>query len=235
MERFKTLKDHVYEYIEEQIMKGTLLPGERINENTICEELGISRTPVREALIQLTAEGVLETKARKGFVIKAVQEKEVIELYAVIGILDGFAAQLACPALTEKDFADLDFYVEAMDLAIKTGNFEMYRKQQALFHQFYIDRCGNSVLITALSRVKSKLFQNLIRMTRKAKCVRFSMPQIRITGRLSSCFAPTTRRVCFVSFRKCIGRRFTRHMTSSYSVAPRGFTPKYKTTIQTLS
>ena len=159
MERFKTLKDHVYEYIEEQIMKGTLLPGERINENTICEELGISRTPVREALIQLTAEGVLETKARKGFVIKAVQEKEVIELYAVIGILDGFAAQLACSALTEKDFADLDFYVEAMDLAIKTGNFEMYRKQQALFHQFYIDRCGNSVLITALSRVKSKLFQ----------------------------------------------------------------------------
>ena len=75
MERFKTLKDHVYEYIEEQIMKGTLLPGERINENTICEELGISRTPVREALIQLTAEGVLETKARKGFVIKSVQEK----------------------------------------------------------------------------------------------------------------------------------------------------------------
>ena len=52
MERFKTLKDHVYEYIEEQIMKGTLLPGERINENTICEELGISRTPVREAGVQ---------------------------------------------------------------------------------------------------------------------------------------------------------------------------------------
>ena len=45
------------------------------------------------------------------------------------------------------------------DAEIKTGNFEMYRKQQALFHQFYIDRCGNSVLITALSRVKSKLFQ----------------------------------------------------------------------------
>ena len=55
MERFKSLKDHVYEYIEEQIIKGTLLPGERINENTICEELDISRTPVREALIQLTA------------------------------------------------------------------------------------------------------------------------------------------------------------------------------------
>ena len=158
MERFKSLKDHVYEYIEEQIIKGTLLPGERINENTICEELDISRTPVREALIQLTAEGILESKARKGFIIKAVQEKEVVEYYAVIGVLDGFAAQLACPLLTEKDFADLDFYVDAMDLAIKNENFEMYRKQQ-LFHQIYIDLCGNNALINTLSKVKSKLFQ----------------------------------------------------------------------------
>lgn len=159
MERFKTLKDHVYEYIEEEILKGSLLPGERINENAICEQLDISRTPVREALIQLTAEGVLESKARKGFVIKTVQEKEVAELYAVIGVLDGFAAKLACPFLTEKDFADLGFYVDAMDLAIKNGNFEMYRKQQTLFHQLYIDCCGNNSLIDTLARVKSKLFQ----------------------------------------------------------------------------
>lgn len=159
MERFKTLKDHVYEYIEEEILKGSLLPGERINENAICEQLDISRTPVREALIQLTAEGVLESKARKGFVIKTVQEKEVAELYAVIGVLDGFAAKLACSTLSEKDFADLDFYVDAMDLAIKNGNFEMYRKQQTLFHQLYIDCCGNNSLIDTLARVKSKLFQ----------------------------------------------------------------------------
>ena len=56
MERFKTLKDHVYEYIAEQIRAGSLLPDQRINENVICEELNISRTPVREALIQLSAE-----------------------------------------------------------------------------------------------------------------------------------------------------------------------------------
>lgn len=159
MERFKTLKDHVYEYIEDEILKGSLLPGERINENAICEQLEISRTPVREALIQLTAEGVLESKARKGFVIKTVQEKEVAELYAVIGVLDGFAAQLACPLLTEKDFDDLDFYADTMDLAINNGNLEMYRKQQTLFHQYYIERCGNNSLIDTLARVKSKLFQ----------------------------------------------------------------------------
>ena len=79
MEKFKTLKDHVYEYIADQIRDGSLLPEQRVNENVICESLNISRTPVREALIQLTAEGVLENRARKGFVIKSISEKDVGE------------------------------------------------------------------------------------------------------------------------------------------------------------
>ncbi len=53
MHRFKTLKDHVYDYIAEQILLGKLQPEEKINENAVCKELSISRTPVREALIQL--------------------------------------------------------------------------------------------------------------------------------------------------------------------------------------
>lgn len=90
MERFKTLKDHVYEYIAEQIRAGSLLPDQRINENVICEELNISRTPVREALIQLSAEGILENKARRGFIIRSMSEQDVRELYTVIGVLDGY-------------------------------------------------------------------------------------------------------------------------------------------------
>ena len=69
MKRLKTLKDHVYDHIADQIRIGELRPEKKINENIICQELGISRTPVREALIQLAAEGVLNNTARKGFVI----------------------------------------------------------------------------------------------------------------------------------------------------------------------
>ncbi len=159
MERFKTLKDHVYEYIAEQIRAGNLLPDQRINENVICEELNISRTPVREALIQLSAEGILENKARRGFIIRSMTEQDVRELYTVIGVLDGYAAQLACDALTEQDFADLSFYIETMDLAIKAGNFEMYHKQQVIFHQLYIDKCGNSALIDTIAKSKNKLLK----------------------------------------------------------------------------
>ncbi|MCI8647581.1 MAG: GntR family transcriptional regulator [Firmicutes bacterium] len=156
MYKFMTLKDHVYQYIAQQISKGELVPGEKINENEICRELNISRTPVREALIQLASEGVLENLPRKGFVIKQMEEAEARQLYQVIGALDGLAAQLACPALTGKHLKDMAFYIDSMELAINSGNYEMYYKQQENFHDIYISECGNDVLINALSQLKNK-------------------------------------------------------------------------------
>lgn len=73
MERFKTLKDHVYDFIAEEIREGKLLPGQRISENDICNELEISRTPVREALIQLAAEGIIENTREKASLLKLSQ------------------------------------------------------------------------------------------------------------------------------------------------------------------
>ena len=159
MEKFKSLKDHVYDYIAEQILEGKLAPEQKINESVICEKLSISRTPVREALIQLSSEGVLKNMARKGFVVKALSEKEVAELYSVIGVLDGYAAKLAVNNLTDKDLANMDFYIESMDLAIKAANFEMYHIQQIAFHNIYLQECGNETLIDTIEKMKSKLLK----------------------------------------------------------------------------
>lgn len=156
MERFKTLKDHVYEYIEEQIRSGGLLPDHRIDENVICKELNISRTPVREAFIQLAAEGILENKARKGFVVKAVEKESLSQSYEVIGILDGYAARLACDNLTDKDIMDMQFYVDSADIAINSGNFDMYHKLQLQFHDVYTKKSGNFVLVDTIETAKRK-------------------------------------------------------------------------------
>ncbi len=157
--RFKSLKDHVYDYIAEQIALGALRPEEKINENAICQELSISRTPVREALIQLASEGILDNVPRKGFVVKSITEKEGRELYVIIGHLDGLAASLACPFLTEKDFRDMEFYIDSMDLAIRSQNYNMYLLQQKAFHQIYLDRCGNDSLIEYLTGLKNKFLK----------------------------------------------------------------------------
>lgn len=159
MNRFKTLKDHVYDYIADQILNGNLRAEEKVNESTICEELSISRTPVREALIQLATEGILDNVQRKGFVVKSLTEKEAEELYVIIGTLDGLCARLACPVLTEREFRDMQFYIDSMYLAIESSNYEMYLSQQKIFHQVYIDKCGNDTLIDYIARVKSKLLR----------------------------------------------------------------------------
>ena len=159
MEKFKTLKDHVYDYIAEQILEGNLEPEEKIDEKVICETLNISRTPVREALIQLASEGVLKNRARKGFVVRALSTNEVADYYAVIGVLDGFAASLSVDRLSEKDLANMDFYVESMDVAIKVANFEMYHVQQLAFHDVYTQKCGNEVLIDTIGTMKNKLIR----------------------------------------------------------------------------
>ena len=161
MERFKTLKDHVYDYIAEAIREGKLLPGQRISEGDICAELDISRTPVREALIQLAAEGVIQNTSRKGFTIKAITSKEILELYTVIGALDATAARLACDHLTRQDYADMSFYIDSIDLAIKACNFEMYHKQQLAFHDIYIYKCGNKSLISFIETAKNKLISKV--------------------------------------------------------------------------
>ncbi|MGF6374990.1 DNA-binding GntR family transcriptional regulator [Clostridiales Family XIII bacterium PM5-7] len=159
MNKFKTLKDHVYDYIASQIAIGNLRPNERINENTICQELDISRTPVREALIQLASEGILETQPRKGFVLKSLSEKDAAELYTIIGTLDGLCVQLAAPNLGDKDIKEMQFYVDSMYLAIESRNYEIYMKQQKLFHQIYIDQCGNDMLIHYLDNLKNKFIK----------------------------------------------------------------------------
>ncbi|MFR7990749.1 MAG: GntR family transcriptional regulator [Anaerovoracaceae bacterium] len=161
MHRFKTLKDHVYDYIAEQILLGKLQPEEKINENAVCKELSISRTPVREALIQLSSEGILDNVPRKGFVVKNMTEKEAQELYTIIGHLDGLSAALACPSLTDKEFTDMEFYIDSMELAINVRNYGMYLTQQKAFHQIYIDKCGNDTLIEYIERLKNKFLKRV--------------------------------------------------------------------------
>ena len=76
-----------------------------------------------------------------------------------IGVLDGYAAKLSCARLDEQDLSNLAFYIEAMDIAIKAGNYFMYDKHQVIFHQLYIDKCGNSVLIDTIEKTKNKLLK----------------------------------------------------------------------------
>jgi DNA-binding GntR family transcriptional regulator len=161
MSEFLTLKDHVYNYIAKEIRNGTLLPNEKINENEIVKKMNISRTPVREALIQLASEGLLHNVPRKGFVLNHVDETTAKELYALIGLMEGYAAKLVASTISEKDLKDMDFYVSSMDLAIESNNFEMYYQLQTKFHDVYLDLCDNKTLLSTLAQMKKKFVRKV--------------------------------------------------------------------------
>jgi len=155
----KTMRDLMYDHICQKIRAGEMHASSMIKESVLSQELGVSRTPVREALIQLAGEGILEFIPHKGFLIKPMDEQAVRDMLSVLGVLDGLAATLAIPLLTEKDFVALQNCIDAMDFAIDHGNDDMYLSMQNLFHEIYLQACGNDTLCETIHKLKNRLFK----------------------------------------------------------------------------
>lgn len=154
-----SLKDHVYEYIAEKLKDGSLKPNDKINEKHLSDKLDVSRTPVREALIQLAAEGLLESEPRRGFRVKPLVLEEARDLYQLIGHLDAMAAILALDNMTEEDISSMKSLHSKMNKSIKEENFEEYYKLQIEFHNIYLNRCGNKQLINTLEQIKMRFIK----------------------------------------------------------------------------
>lgn len=159
MAKYESLKDHVYAYITKKIQNGELLPNQKVSEVEICTDLEISRTPAREALIQLSADNLIEYIPRKGFIVKEIDTKKKTDVYKIIGALDALAASLALNTLTEQDFNKMDEIAEKIDIAIKYKNYPDYFRLQTEFHDVYIDKCNNSSLTELLFSLKNSFIR----------------------------------------------------------------------------
>lgn len=162
MPTYKSLKDYVYEYISHKIQIGELKPDEKISESSICEVLQVSRTPVREALIQLADEGILENLPRRGFTVKSIDINKVNEIYPIIGVLEGLAARTAIKYVTEKELDSLEYCIFKMDDYINNHDYENYYKKQLEFHQILIASCGNAELINLIEKLKKKFIKQSV-------------------------------------------------------------------------
>lgn len=156
---YMTLKDHVYEYISKRIQDGSLKPDDRLNEQDISDELNISRTPVREALIELAADGLLYSQPRRGFRVKPLTLKEAKELYQLIGNLDAMAAVLAVQYINPEDIQSMKNLISDMERSIKGHLYDIYYKLQVEFHNIYINKCGHDELIRVLNQLKMRFIR----------------------------------------------------------------------------
>lgn len=156
MVKIKSLSEQVYDYILHLIQIGELNFGDKINETELIEKLAISRTPIREALIQMASDNILDNISRKGFFVKSISEKEIQETYIAIGVLDAHAIQLAIPNITAENITELHYAIEKIDLSLAKKDYEMYSHWQEQFHMIYLELCDNHVIISLLKELLRK-------------------------------------------------------------------------------
>lgn len=165
-----TLKDHVYNYISEQISSGNLSPNERINEQDICDVLHISRTPVREALIQLSSDGYLENIPGKGLRVKKMDEQRAKDLYEIIGLIDGYIASKVLNELTDNDLKEMELIANNLEFFINTNQYKKYQQHQDDFHEIYIQKYNNKEMISTLNNIKKNFMRgNLSYLQKKSE------------------------------------------------------------------
>ena len=140
------LADDVYEQILSAIINGQIAPGERLIQEKIAAEINISRTPVREALLRLEQEGILELSGRKGFAIRQISEDEVRDLYQAREAIESYGAYWVAANRSEERLAAIEAKVAAeRALSERDVEAEFYLNKD--IHRTIVEQTGNNVLI----------------------------------------------------------------------------------------
>ena len=140
------MSDRLKQVLLERILDGTYQPGDRLVELQIAREMETSQAPVREALHELEAMGLVESVAYRGTRVRQVSAEELQESYQVRAILEEMAAQLAAPKF-HKNPQPLQIAHAAVQAAAQTGDVDAHAKLDAAFHRLIVETSGNSVLL----------------------------------------------------------------------------------------
>ncbi len=155
--RSKTLSDHVYHVLRARIGRSLYDAGEFIREQEISEALGVSRTPVREALARLASEGMLERIPHRGFRVSVEPLRDALELYPIVGSLDLLAGKLAFPTFDENDFSELERINAELAQVIDSGDTARAVELNYAFHRYISQRSGNSRLAAMLDDLRTRI------------------------------------------------------------------------------
>jgi DNA-binding GntR family transcriptional regulator len=154
----KSISELVIDYIKNRLDRGELEPGDRIDEKELSDSLGVSRTPIREALIQLNKEGVVEIRPRRDIRVRDFTDKELREIYQTIGILEAEAVVDALPYLSPKDLDDMRQMITRMKAAHAKKDLRAYLDINLRLHNLPLSRCENSLLLEIVMDLRKRLY-----------------------------------------------------------------------------
>lgn len=155
--KHRSLHDQVVEQLRDMIVEGEIRPGERIPEKSVCERLGISRTPLREALKSLAKEELVELTPNKGARACLLTAEDVLNRFEVISALESLAGQLAARRASDEQIRELRDVFERMAGYFRSRDLHEYFQLNQHIHEALIEASGNDVLIATHENLMVKV------------------------------------------------------------------------------
>ena len=159
MNAYLPLRDVVFQTLREAILKGDLRPGERLMELQLAAKLGVSRTPIREAIRMLEQEGLAVTIPRKGAEVARMTEKDMEDVLQIREALDDLAVQVACDKITQEQLERLMATMKNFELAVQAGDLSKIVAYDVEFHDVIYEATDNPKLVILLSNLREQIYR----------------------------------------------------------------------------
>lgn len=159
MNEYLPLRDVVFNTLRQAILKGELAPGERLMEIQLAEKLGVSRTPIREAIRKLELEGLVLMIPRKGAEVARISERSLKEVLEVRRSLEELAIELACQRMTDSDLKEMEEAGKAFSEAVEKGNAMEIAETDEAYHDVIYNCTRNTRLVQILNNLREQMYR----------------------------------------------------------------------------
>lgn len=154
----RSLREQVYDFLRAEMVKGGLQPGAFLDLNELAQRIGVSRTPLREALLHLESQGFVTVLPRRGFRLNELTLDDIRSFYEIIGALEASALRTVGFSLGPADFARMRALDAAMAETVVARDFDRYYDANLAFHNVYLRRSDNVRLVAQVQLLKQRLY-----------------------------------------------------------------------------
>lgn len=169
MDAYLPLRDVVFMSLREAILKGDLKPGERLLELQLADKLGVSRTPIREAIRMLEQEGLAVTIPRRGAEVAKMTLKDMEDVLEIREALDELAVKIACVKISEEQFDMLIEKKLAFEASTQTREVKKIAEADVSFHDVIYEATGNPKLVSMLNHLREQVYRYRVEYIKNEK------------------------------------------------------------------
>lgn len=159
MDEYLPLRDVVFNTLRRAILKGELKPGERLMEIALADKLGVSRTPIREAIRKLELEGLVVMAPRKGAKVASITERDLNDVLEVRKGMEVLAISLACKRITGEELEKLESIERSFQSLIESGNLTELAEMDVKFHDTIYQATNNQRLVQLLNNLREQMYR----------------------------------------------------------------------------